>query len=42
MPGCRSSGRNVRSVQDPVEEEQVAEKLGGEDEEWGDSEMVWD
>ena len=42
MPGCGSSGRNVRLVQDPVEEEQVAEKLGGEDEEWGDSEMVCD
>ena len=41
MPGCGSSGRNV-SVQDPVEEEQAAEKLGGEDKEWGDGETVWD
>ena len=42
VPGCGSSGRNVRSVEDPVEEEQVAKKLGGEDEEWGDGEMVQD
>ena len=41
MLGCGSSGRNVRLVQDPVEEEQVAEKLGGEDE-WGDGETVRD
>ena len=41
MPGCRSYGRNVRSAQDPVEEE-VAEKLGGEDKEWGDEgETEW-
>ena len=42
VPGCGSSGRNVRSVQDPVEEEQAVEKLGGEDKEWGDGETVWD
>ena len=35
MPGYGSSSRNVILVQKSVEEEQVAEKSGGE-EEWGD------
>ena len=36
VPGYGSSGRNVRLVQKLEGEEQATEKLGGEDEEWGD------
>ena len=36
VPGYASSGKNVRLVQKLVGEEQVTEKSGGEDKEWGD------